>query len=66
MKTESEYYEFTELNAKSMAGGIGRKAADEELIHYLEKGKNVEPIGIEEAFSKYQTRKQQYSQKPKY
>jgi hypothetical protein len=44
---------FQELDVNAMAKGIGRKASDEELAHYLSKGKDAEPIDIEEAFMKY-------------
>ena len=45
--------EFLELDSAAMAKGIGRPATDEELIAYLEKGKNDRPIDIDSAFAKY-------------
>jgi hypothetical protein len=53
MKTEVGDDEFIELDANSMARGIGRKAIDEELMDYREKGKDAESVDIEVAFSKY-------------
>jgi len=44
---------FRELDIAAMERGIGRKAADEELLDYLSKGQDTEPIDIETAFSKY-------------
>ena len=45
--------DFEELDINSMVSGIGRKASDEELISYLLKDIDAEPLNIEEAFSKY-------------
>jgi len=45
--------EFEELNSKSMATGIGRKATDEELIAYLSKDIDEVPIDLDVAFSKF-------------
>lgn len=42
-----------ELSVTDMITGIGRKATDEELIAYLEKGIDAEPIDIDIAFAKY-------------
>jgi hypothetical protein len=39
-----------------MVKGVGRKETDEELIYYLSKGNDDEPIGKEAAFSKYSTK----------
>jgi hypothetical protein len=47
---------FKELTATDMAKGIGRKATDEELIAYLNKGINDTPIHLDTAFSKYAER----------
>ncbi len=44
---------FIKLGVDSMAKGIGRKATDDELMEYLLKDMNVEPLDIEEAFLKY-------------
>jgi hypothetical protein len=44
---------FEELDINAMVKGIGRKATDEELIHYLSKGNDAEPIDIDDAFLKY-------------
>ena len=49
--------DFEELNLTSMVKGIGRKATDEELIDYLSKGIDAEPIRLEKAFSKYSNKK---------
>ncbi|HEY5326379.1 MAG TPA: hypothetical protein VIJ27_05220 [Mucilaginibacter sp.] len=51
--------DFQELNVTSMVKGIGRKATDEELIDYLSKGIDAEPVSLEKAFSKYSNKKQQ-------
>ena len=45
--------DFEELNPKTLATGIGRKATDEELGEYLSKGTSAKPIPLEAAFSKY-------------
>jgi hypothetical protein len=42
-----------DLDVTAMVKGIGRKATDEELIAYLSKESNAEPINLEIAFSKY-------------
>jgi hypothetical protein len=49
---------FQELDINAMVKGIGRKATDEELMDYLSKGTAVEPLPINEAFSKYANKKQ--------
>ena len=46
-----------ELNVMAMVKGIGRKATDEELINYLEKGTDAEAIDIDIAFAKYSDQK---------
>ncbi len=45
--------DFKELNTASMVTGIGRKATDAELIDYLSREQDIEPIDLETAFSKY-------------
>ncbi|MDB5091301.1 MAG: hypothetical protein JWR09_5295 [Mucilaginibacter sp.] len=45
--------DFEELGIDSMVKGIGRKATDEELMTYLSKEIESEPIDLEVAFSKY-------------
>jgi hypothetical protein len=45
--------DFKELDAMSMATGIGRKATDAELIDYLSRETDTEPLDLEIAFSKY-------------
>jgi hypothetical protein len=45
--------DFKELDINAMVKGIGRKATNEELIAYLSKKGDVEPIDLEIAFSKY-------------
>jgi hypothetical protein len=45
--------DFKELDAQSMALGIGRKASDTELIDYLSRDSGTEPMDLETAFSKY-------------
>ena len=45
--------DFEPLDANALAKGIGRRATDEELIDYLSKGADSEPIQSETAFSKY-------------
>jgi hypothetical protein len=45
--------DFKELNTASMITGIGRKATDAELINYLSREQDIEPIDLETAFSKY-------------
>ncbi|MDP9078258.1 MAG: hypothetical protein M3O71_12575 [Bacteroidota bacterium] len=45
--------DFEELGIDSMVKGIGRKATEEELMAYLSKGIEAEPIDLEEAFAKY-------------
>jgi len=42
-----------ELDAVTMARGIGRKAADKELINYLNKDLDEDGIPLKQAFSKY-------------
>jgi hypothetical protein len=49
---------FEELDINAMVKGIGRKATDEELIDYLSKDADAEPVNIDEAFSKYSNKKQ--------
>jgi len=44
---------FDELNANAMVRGIGRKATEEELISYLSKDNDANPINIDKAFSQY-------------
>jgi hypothetical protein len=46
-----------ELDINAIAKGIGRKATDDELIDYLSKGCDAEPINLEKAFSKYLDKK---------
>ena len=46
---------FKELNTISIATGIGRKATDAELFHYLSREQDTEPIDLEMAFSKYKS-----------
>ena len=48
---------FEELDISAMVKGIGRKATDEELIEFLSKGNDAEPINLEIAFSKYMNNK---------
>lgn len=50
--------QFEELDINAIVKGIGRKATDEELIDYLSKDNDAEPIDIDEAFSKYANKKQ--------
>jgi hypothetical protein len=45
--------EIKDLNTIDVARGIGRKAADEELINYLNKDIDEEAIPLDKAFSKY-------------
>lgn len=45
--------DFKELNTLAMVNGIGRKATDAELIDYLSRELDTEPIDLETAFSKY-------------
>jgi hypothetical protein len=45
--------DFEELGIDSMVKGIGRKATEEELMTYLSKETESEPIDLEIAFSKY-------------
>jgi hypothetical protein len=49
--------DFEELDANSMIKGIGRKATDEELIDYLNKDVDDQPVNLEIAFSKYSSKK---------
>jgi hypothetical protein len=49
---QATLHELEELNAKSLAEGIGRKANDEELTAYLSKGSNAKLIDLDIAFSK--------------
>ncbi len=44
-----------ELNTASIMTGIGRKATDAELIDYLSREQDAEPIDLEVAFSKYKS-----------
>ena len=46
-------HDFVDLDVNAMVHGIGRKATEEELMHYLSKGNNAEPIDLDRAFSKY-------------
>lgn len=48
---------FEELDVDAMVKGIGRKATDEELIDYLSKGIDDKPIDIDDAFSKFSSKK---------
>jgi hypothetical protein len=48
---------FEELDVNAMVTGIGRKATDEELIDYLTKETDIQPISLETAFSKYLNQK---------
>ena len=45
--------DFKELDTLAVASGIGRKASDAELIEYLSRESDIEPIDLEAAFSKY-------------
>jgi hypothetical protein len=45
--------QFEELDINAMVRGIGRKATDDELIDYLSKEIDAEPMSLETAFSKY-------------
>jgi hypothetical protein len=45
--------DFKELGTLAIATGIGRKASDAELMEYLSRESNIEPIDLETAFSKY-------------
>lgn len=49
----AEKQDVRELTTHDIAFGIGRKATDEELRIYLEKGKDAKYIDLDEAFSKY-------------
>ena len=49
--------ESEELSTQAMISGIGRKATDVELIDYLSKDQDAEPIDIDLAFSKYADKK---------
>ncbi|MBD1366713.1 hypothetical protein IDJ77_23075 [Mucilaginibacter sp. ZT4R22] len=49
----SEAQTFHDLTVNDMVTGIGRKATDEELIAYLNKGIDDKPIDIDVAFAKY-------------
>ena len=49
--------DFQTLDANALAKGIGRKATDEELMDYLSKGADSQPIELETAFSKYSSKK---------
>jgi len=40
-----------------MVTGIGRRATDEELIDYLSKETDVQPLDLDNAFAKYTTGK---------
>lgn len=53
----AEAQNIEELDVMAMVKGIGRKATDEELINYLEKGADAEVIDIDTAFAKYSDRK---------
>jgi hypothetical protein len=50
--------DFEPLDANALAKGIGRRATDEELIDYLSKGADSEPIQSETAFSTYLNKKE--------
>ena len=41
------------LTAADMVTGIGRKATDAELLEYMLKGENEQPIDFSVAFAKY-------------
>lgn len=45
--------DFKELSTADIAKGIGRKATDAELIDYLSREQDAEPVDLEKAFSKY-------------
>lgn len=45
--------DFKELDTVAMVTGIGRKASDPELIDYLSRELDAEPVDLETAFSKY-------------
>lgn len=49
--------DFKELDIQAMITGIGRKASDAELIDYLSREQDAEPIDLEAAFSKYLSKK---------
>jgi hypothetical protein len=53
----AEAQNIEELDVMAMVKGIGRKATDEELISYLEKDTDAEPIDIDIAFAKYSDKK---------
>jgi len=54
---QASTHEVKELNQLSMATGIGRKATDEELIDYLSRELDSQPIDLETAFFKYLSEK---------
>jgi hypothetical protein len=47
---------FKELDTMAMVTGIGRKATDAELMDYLSRELDTEPMDIETAFSKYSSK----------
>lgn len=53
----AEAQNIEELDVMAMVKGIGRKATDEELINYLEKGTDADAIDIDIAFAKYSDQK---------
>ena len=53
----AEAQNIEELDVMAMVKGIGRKATDEELINYLEKGADADAIDIDIAFAKYSDQK---------
>jgi len=50
---ETVKQDFKELDTVAMVKGIGRRATDAELIDYLARESNAEPLDLEVAFSKY-------------
>lgn len=50
---ETVKQDFKELDTAAMVNGIGRKATDDELMDYLSRGLDEEPVDLEVAFSKY-------------
>jgi len=45
--------DFTPLNSRSMATGIGLKASDAGLMDYLSQELDAKPIDLKVVFSKY-------------
>jgi len=45
--------DFKELDIAAMTKGISRKATDAELMDYLSRESDAEPVDLETAFSKY-------------